>query len=56
MDFNPLCEPLQSIAARFERIVPNRTAPVEAVLDHPYLTAARVQSIFEHTRPALIER
>ena len=56
MRLDSLCQSLQTIAARFERIFPDRAAPVQAVFGDSHGLAEMVQLFFEHAGPAIFKR
>ena len=55
MDFNPLRQSLQAVAAWFVRIFPYRAPLVQAVLVHPHVAAFGIQKGLHHPRPARLK-
>ena len=56
VDLNALRQPLQTVAAGLVGILPDRTAPVKAVLVHPNIVALGSQRGLHDPGPARLER
>jgi hypothetical protein len=55
-DLDALLQPIHPISTRLERILPDRTPSIQAILNHSYSQAGVVQLALQYAGPTLVKR